>query len=252
MNLPAQTVIALAIVQFFTASICAQPAPPCAGDPTPAYSALDAPAVIKTWDHSDWTPPPCVGWTPSNSATLVATAACFRLSGGAEALRRRVGAVSQLSGLLYWSTTNQKWQAMILDAFALSGPSEAQRRKDFAPDEIAEGQTLYVQQEDNLIGKATYRLRIVRASADRIIFTSENSATIRYLSVPVFPPGEIQSIVFLDRDSKEVWRYYSIVRIGKQASLFLGGHGASLINRAAASFRYLAGIPADQEPPAAR
>jgi len=244
----------LTTVLFFAASANAQPGPqpPCEGNPAPAYPALDSPPVIKTWDHSGWTPPSCLGWIPSDSATLVAVAARFRHNGGAEALRRRIGAVSQLSGLLYWSTTNQKWQPMMLDAFALSGPSEAQRRKDFSPGELAEGQTVYVHQEDNMVGKAVYSLRIVRASADRIVFAIENSGAIRYLSMPVFQAGEIQSIVFLERESQDIWRYYSLVRIGRQASLFLAGHDSSLVNRAAASFRYLAGIPADQEPPAAR
>jgi len=241
-----------AIVLLCSAGAHGQPVPPCAGDPQPAYPALDGPAAIRVWERSDWTPTSCIGWSRSTSATLIATAARFHHAAGAEPLRRRIGAVSRLSGLLYWSTTNQKWQPMILDAYALSGPSESQRRQDFSADEIAEGETLYAQQEDNLIGKAVYRLRIVRASADRLVVATENSGTIRYLAIPVFPPGEIQSIVFLERESKDVWRYYSIARIGPQASLFLGGHDASLVNRAAATFRYLAGIPADSEPPAAR
>ena len=69
--------------------------------------------------------------------------------------------------------------------------------------------------------------------------------------MPVFAPGEVQTITFLDRDSKDVWRYYAVARTSKAATL-LPGSDASLINRAVAMFRYLAAIPADREPPAAR
>jgi hypothetical protein len=62
----------------------------------------------------------------------------------------------------------------------------------------------------------------------------------------------MQSICFLDRESKDVWRYYNLTRMPKQASVLTMGHDASFINRAVALYRYLAGIPADQEPPAAR
>jgi hypothetical protein len=182
----------------------------------------------------------------------VVTVGRFRHSSGIEGLRRRIGAVSELAGMLYWSTTNQRWQPLIVDAYALSGPSGDQRRKDFSPDEIVESRSLYAQQEDNLFGKATYRIRIASASGDRLVVATENSSTIRYLSISLFPPGEIQTICFLERESKDVWRYYSIARTGKQASLLTSGHEGSLINRAVAAYRYMAGIPTDREPPASR
>jgi hypothetical protein len=62
----------------------------------------------------------------------------------------------------------------------------------------------------------------------------------------------MQSVYFLDRESPDVWRYYSIARTGKNSSRLTVGHDASSINRAVAYFRRLAGIPTDQEPPAAR
>jgi hypothetical protein len=80
----------------------------------------------------------------------------------------------------------------------------------------------------------------------------ENVSTMRYLLVPLFHPGEMQSIFFLDRESESVWRYYSIVRNGKEASSLTAGHDASSINRAIAFYRFFAGIPTDREPPTAR
>ncbi len=37
---------------------------------------------------------------------------------------------------------------------------------------------------------------------------------MRYFFVTLFHPGEMQSIYFLDRESDDVWRYYSISRSG--------------------------------------
>jgi hypothetical protein len=154
--------------------------------------------------------------------------------------------------LLYWSTTNKRWQPLIIDAYAVSGPSGDQRRQDFSLDEIAAGRSLYVHQEDNLFGKATYRMKIVSASADRFVFDTANSGAIQYLAIPLFAPGEVESIFFLERESGDVWRYYSLARTGRQAALLMSGHEASLVNRAVALYRHWAGIPADKEPPASR
>lgn len=212
---------------------------------------MDAKPVVQVFQKSDWVPQGCTGWEKADSATVVATAGRFRYSGGSEGLRRRIGAISQLKGLLYWSTTEKRWQPLIVDAGALAGPNGG-RRADFQPGEITAGHTLWAEEEDNLLGKATYRIRIIEATEKRLMFSTENTTTLRFMGLPVFAPGEIQTITFLDRESKDVWRYYALARMGKAIGLLISGHEASLINRAVASYRFLAGIPANQEPPAAR
>jgi hypothetical protein len=92
----------------------------------------------------------------------------------------------------------------------------------------------------------------VSVAENRIVFATRNAAAISMLGLTLFQPDEIQSICFLDRESKGIWRYYNLTRMPKQASVLTMGHNASLVNRAVAVYRYLAGIPADQEPPAAR
>jgi hypothetical protein len=156
-----------------------------------------------------------------------------------------------MTGLLYWSTNTQKWQPFILEAYALTAP-EGARRGDFAPAEMAAGRTLYTMQHDNLLGKVVYEIRVASSSPTRLIFSTANAAPIRYLGLPLFQAADIQSICFLDRESKDVWRYYSILRMPKQSAILTLGHQASLINRAVGLFRYLAAIPGNQEPPAAR
>ena len=232
-----------------------EPGPPCGTTPVPAYPGVDQLPVVKAWDRSelgrDWTPPACTGWTTTGFTTLVVTAALFRHGSGVEGLLRRIGAISELAGTRYWSTTHKRWQTLIVDAYALRGPAGDRRRNDFPPDKITTGTYLYFRQEDNLAGKAIYRMYIQSISHDRLVFETENVSSVRYLMWPLFRPGELQAIYFLERDSADVWRYYSISRTGRNASSLTGGRDASSINRAVAYYRFLAGIPTDQEPPAA-
>ena len=120
------------------------------------------------------------------------------------------------------------------------------------PDEMKEGEEVYFDQTDNLAGKAVYRMHISEASADRIVVSVENVSTIRYLLITVFRPGEMQSIYYLDRESENIWRYYSVTRTGKIANGLFPANDSSSINRAVAFYRHFVGIPTNQEPPAAR
>jgi hypothetical protein len=232
------------------------PQPPCGTEPVPPYPGLDESPVVKYWSETDfgrdWRPPACTGWDATGFATAVTTAARFRYTSDAEGLLRHIGAISKLAGMRYWSTTRQKWQTLITDAYATTGSPPTRLRADFTPDEMKEGKVLYFEQADNLSGKGAYRMHIIKASADRLVFDVENVSAMRYFFVTLFHPGEIQSIYFLDRESDSVWTYYSIVRTGRNASRLTAGHEASSINRSVAFYRHLAGIPTDQEPPAAR
>ena len=252
--------VAFALLLVSSAVADSGPQPPCGTGASPPYPEVDQPPVVKVWDNGslghDWYPPQCTGWEEPGFSTLVVTVARFHVPEGREALLRRIGAISELAGLKYWSTTHQQWRTLIVGAFALSGSSADQRRNDFSPEELAEGRSVFFEQEDSLSGKAVYEMRMKAATPDRLAFDTRNVSTMRFLMLPIFQPGEVQSIYFLDReskpDSKDVWRYYNIARIGRNASSLATGHGASSINRAVAFYRHLAGIPPDREPPAAR
>jgi hypothetical protein len=230
------------------------PQPPCGSAPFPPYPDVGDPPAVKAWGRTesgrDWTPPACTGWTDPGFTTLVAVAGRFRHASGAEDLLRRIGAISGHAGIRYWSTTHKRWQTLIIESHALSDATGDRRREDFFPGEMTEGRSLYFQQEDNLSGKAIYRMRVRSVSPDRLVFDTENTGTVRYLRMPMFRPGGLQTITFLDRESRDVWRYYSITRTGRNASLLTAGYESSSANRAVALYRYLAGIPTDKEPPA--
>jgi hypothetical protein len=232
------------------------PQPPCGMEPIPPYPGLDDSAVVKSWSKSDfgpdWKPPACTGWGVVGFTTLVTVIARFGHTSETEGLLRHIGAISELAGMRYWSTTHKQWKTLIVDAYALTDVQGGQRREDFTPDEIREGKILYFEQVDNLSGKAIYRMHVAEASVNRVVFDIENVSTMRHLFIPIFQPGGLQSIYFLDRESDHVWRYYSIVRTGKNANWLIAGNESSSVNRAVAFYRHLVGIPTDQEPPAAR
>jgi hypothetical protein len=233
-----------------------RPQPPCGEATVPPYPGLDNSPSVKFWSESefgrDWQPPACTSWVDVGFSTLITTVARFRYTSGAQGLLRHIGAISELAGMRYWSTTHQQWQTLIVSAHALTGSQPGRRRQDFTPDEMQGGKVLYLEQADNLSGTAVYRMHIAEASADRLVFDVENVSIMRYFFVTLFHPGEMQSIYFLDRESTDVWRYYSIARTGRNASRLATGHESSSINRAVAFYRSLVGIPTDQEPPAAR
>jgi hypothetical protein len=197
----------------------------------------------------DWVPPACTGWTTTGFTTLVATAARFRYASGADGLLRRAGAISESAGIRYWSATRKRWKTLIVSAHALAGPDGGIPRKDFLPDELREGKPLYFQQEDSLLGNVTYRLQLRSASPGRLVFETENTNTVQGVFGILFLPGEIQGFYFLELESGGIWRYYSLLRTGRKASWVTMGHEASYLNRAAAIYRHLAGIPTDRDPP---
>jgi hypothetical protein len=232
------------------------PMPPCGVEPIPTYPDVNEEAVVKSWSKSDlghdWKPPVCTGWAQVGFTTLVTIAARFPHTSKAEGLLRHIGAISELGGMRYWSTTHKQWRTLIVDAYALTDSKHGQRRDDFTPAEMKEGSVLYFEQVDNLSGRSIYRMHIIEASASRLVFDVENIGTMRYYFVPIFHAGELQSVYFLDRESDKVWRYYSIVRTGSKANGLIAGNESSSVNRAVAFYRSLVGIPATQEPPAAR
>jgi hypothetical protein len=233
------------------------PRPPCDGAPWPSYSEVGARPNLLVWSDGElataWTPPACTGWTSRGFDVLVALAGSFRHEGGIGYLLTRFGAISTLPGIRYWSVSDQAWGPLVTEASALSGPDPERRRADFTAAEMQSGRDLFIAQNDNRSsGEVVYRMRVLTADEGRLVIETENVTAVRKLILTMFAPGELQSTYFLERGSPGVWTYYSLSRTSPDANPLARGHAASYLNRAVALFRYVAGIPTDQEPPAAR
>jgi len=213
--------------------------------------------LVKVWHgdeltQSGWKPPKCLGDDiSSHSKFVIAVAGSFRFEGSADELVARIGAISKLRGIRYWSVTDQVWRPLVIDAGALSRPELGGRRPDFQATEMTQGSELYYWEHDSRSGKIVHRMTVRERSPARAVIAIENVTPIRFLFVTLFPPRALQSMEFIERVSSGVWGVYLLTRTGDGTSALAASHEASYVNRAVAIYRHLAGIPTDAEPPEA-
>ncbi len=229
---------------------------PCGGPSVPAYAAVDAPLNLNVWVTSDlqaiWAPPSCMRWKSRPFTLLVAGAGRFRHTGTVTHLLQRLGTISNLTTIRYWSVSRGRWHNLIDEAYALTTKDRKFRRADFSPAELHPGNNLYFWQDgSSRLETGVYRLRILTREADRLVFDVENASLVRLLFVKLFAPGDLQVQYVLERESSTVWRYYSLFRASGGANSMAAGHKHSYVNRSVAMFRYLAGMPTDRDPPVA-
>jgi hypothetical protein len=233
------------------------PRPPCADAPFPPYAAPHDPPNVRVWFgedlKGDWSPPACTDWDSRQFTFLVAAAGRFSQKEGVQGLLRRIGSTSNWTTIAYWSATRGRWHNLFSEAFALSAPDRDSRRADFAVDELRPGRSLYFwQDESSLFGSAVYRLRTIKLEPDLLVFKVENEGAVKVAFLTVFDPGESQFWYFLEHEANDLWRFYSLFRVGTGTHALARSYKSSYINRAVAIFRYLGGIPTDGDPPVAR
>jgi hypothetical protein len=227
------------------------PRPPCGGSPVPAYPTAPGSPNIQSQPVRGWTPPTCLGWNGTAPTEIVAIAGRLHESSGADALLARFGAISQMIGVRYWSTTEQAWRNLFHEAFAVTDVTGAHRRDDFRPEELQPGASLHLAERDGRSsGVVIYRMRVIARTPDRVVVNVVNASPVGVSVVTLFKPGELQTTYFLERLGPDDWGYFGLW--GLTTGVLTGGHLASAINRAVALYRQFVGIPSDQEPPPAR
>lgn len=222
--------------------------------PDPAYAPPGAEPNVRIWkeDAARWTPPGCLGWPDGQAGLVVALAASFRYDGDAAGLLERLGAVSSLRGLRYWSVGDKAWRVLVTDAAALAAARPGSRRADFASGEMQAGAELYFEQQDNRSSSAVvYRMRVLEAGPERIVVQTENVTPVRALLVTAFPAGALRGASFVERRAPGVWAFYGVSWAGKDASALAGVSPPSYVNRAAALYRHFIGVPPDGDAPLA-
>jgi hypothetical protein len=231
-----------------------KPRAPCGVEPYPNYPALDAPPVIVLWTQAElasWTPPACAVWASGSATLVVGLAGRFRNLSDADAMLARIGAVSSLRDVRYWSITDKQWNAMFVRATALDGPDSKKSRGDFPASEMRAGQDVYFLAADNRSrDDAVSRLHVREADNGHIIIETTNVTPLRWMFLSFAAPGNIQTWYFLDREASGSWRFYSLTRVLYAAPFFARFVSSeSYVNRALAMYRHLAGIPTDRDPP---
>jgi hypothetical protein len=228
--------------------------PPCEGPPVPAYAPAGQPPATDIWSASDltrtgWQAAPCLRWGASRTKLAAALAGDFAFAGSVDDLAVRLAHVSALKSVRYWSVSHQSWQPLVTDSGALEGP-EGKARPDPVASELMAGSSFTYFEVSH--GRTVYRMTVLERSAERLVVSTENLTSIRIGILTAFDPGAMQSVIFLDKRGAGVWGYYQTIRATEGASAIAMGSNASYVNRLAALYRYMAGIPTDQEPPAAR
>lgn len=255
-------ILALALIVFAVGPPWAlawaadRPHAPCDDGAYPEFPKVDAAPEVRVWFRGDieggWTPAACTGWDEQDFTVLVALAGRFHDESGIEGFLGRVAAISDLASMKYWSTTRKRWRELVPDAYALEGPDKALRRPDFSVGELKSGKNLYYwQRERSPADNIIYGVRLRETGPQRIIVEMENALPVKRFLVTLFEPGQHQLIHILEDYGDGDWNYYSLMRSRAKISALARGHEASFINRAVAIYRYFAGIPTDQEPPAA-
>ena len=236
----------LAALLLAPASVLAEiPVPPCGVPPQPGYPAVGAApqARLLRLQVADgaWTLPRCVGWDVAAPAMILGLAGRFAFAGDTDAMLARLGAVSTMRGLRYWSITDKAWRDFITDAAALSEPDAQRRRPDFSVAELRRGDDLFLSQTDSRsLEPVVYRARLREASRTRIVIGFENVTTVHALRlIPIYRPGDIRMTVFLDRIDERSWAYYAMSAVRETPS---AAGEASFANRAAAYYRHVAGL----------
>lgn len=243
------------------------PRPPCGGAaPFPAYATPGAAPEVGVWTTRDlddpdlpnvrlwagWpsgerSPPPCSGWGDAVPFTLALAARIPDPPGGTEGVLRRLGAVSDLGDLRYWAAARAHWEPLFDDVpYAVADPTSPERRPDHAPAELMPGREVYTYQDPaGPVGGAVYRTRVREAGPDRLVAETENATTARAGGLFPLRPGTIRLVHFLDRlPDGSGWGYYGLVGLATAPD-----SARTYVNRAAALFRHLAGLPPEGEAP---
>jgi hypothetical protein len=164
-----------------------------------------------------------------------------------DAILRRLGAASGLAGLRYWAASRGRWEDLFDEApYAVADPDSRERRPDHAPADLAPGRDAYAYQDPaGPVGGAVYRTRVREAGPDRLVADSENATTARAGGLIPLRPGTIRLVHYFDRlPDGSGWAYYGLVGLATSPDT-----ARTYVNRAAALFRHLAGLPPEREPP---
>jgi hypothetical protein len=200
-----------------------------------------------------WSPPSCTEWPADAANKVVGLAGHFHDSRDMKTMLARIGAVSSLTDIRYWSVTDKQWDTLFVRATALDGPDASKWRSDFTADEVRSSGDLYFLAADNRsLEDTVWRLRIKQVGERRIVIETSNVTPLRWLFLPLIASGNMQTSYFLERESDGAWRLYSLTRVLYALPLLAYfGQNASYINRAVAFYRHFVGIPSDHNTPPA-
>lgn len=229
------------------------PTPPCTAGaaPAPAYAALGEAPAFAVWHGSGIAVPGDCREVPGGKLTFALSLAA-RLDGSRtfDDIAARIGAVSAMKTIRYWTVSNDAWRDLIDDAAALAGPDTALRRPDFSAAEILSGRTHYVALDDNRsTGVNVFSLTAHTEGPERLIVTMTNLSSLDFGPFTIFDKSTLHAAHFIERLADGSWGYYALWSVTAED---IGDPEKSFLNRANALYRFFARIQTDREPPLVR
>jgi hypothetical protein len=216
------------------------PTPPCGADPIPTYVAPGLIPEAQTWAGLDWHAPGCLEAWPTRFKFVIALAGHVRAADQAAVLAK-LGAISRMRGIQYYSVTQSAWLELIKDSSALAGADPASRRGDFTVEEMTRGASLFYLEEDNRSSHpVVYAMHVATPDADHVVVETQNVSPVKSFLVTLFPPGSLRAAYILTRLDGTDWGLYVISASTEDASSLVALARASYVNRAQALFRYVA------------
>ena len=245
------------VTQVAHHAAAAEPVTPCGSNPYPAYASPGPLPALALWQAGElpagWVPPACTGWAPRDDSIVFAVAGQFEHDGSFDALLARAGAFSRQTEIRRWNVKTGRWEQQYKASVALTGPDPDLRRPDFQPAEFVRGARLYFVQDDmESLGPIVHELTVRERSPERLVITTRNVNKGRAYLVPVLDPGGLEGFFMVEREAGSIWSYYSLTRVHLLVPDAMAPPPKDHLNKAVALFRFLAGIPTDTEPPAAR
>ena len=232
------------------------PRPPCDGPVHPAFPLVDALPNVEFWKSqalgADWVSFTCTGWDGGGAVLLLGLAGRFTSRRDTDAMLARIGAISDLRNIRYWSVTDRSWNSLFTEATALTAVDPLAIREDFSPSEIRSRMPLYFLATENRVNDRTIsRLTLKDIAPDHIVLEITNATPVRWYWFVLMPAHTMRTLYFLDRQADGSWLFYSLARADASSLLSRFVSRASYVNRAVAMYRHLAEIPTDRAPPAA-
>ena len=220
----------------------AWPEPPLAGSPP----------IVGEWTAAHvpdgWLRPPCVDWGLHRFSAFVAVTGSFQASGMAEVLSR-IASSSAFKGMRYWSVTDGRLESLIMDAYAVQGPSVNARRSDFMAAELqAERELFFVEVDNRSSGPVLYRLVVLERRPDRLVIDIANESRIRSFLMTVFEPGDLRTTLFMSAKGDGTWTCYALASSRPTAFAGLIDNPKSHVNRLVAFFGHVTGLEEDTLP----
>jgi len=198
-----------------TAAYAAGPQLPCDASTSYMYPSPGTSPTIEIWHGSElaqgnWQPPSCTGWPAGSRSKLIVTlTGSFHFDGTMDGLLTKIGAISTLKDIFYWSATDKKWAHLSTDASALTDAKAKDRRGDFAASDFGKNADLYYWEDSASTGATVYRLRVSESTPQRLVISSDNVTAIRKFIFTLVKPGALQSLLFIQRLSPpNIWRLY--------------------------------------------